>query len=263
MPLRSWLRWPGGRDAQSAPATPPAPGAVRCDIHSHITPGIDDGADSIETALAMVRGLADLGYQAAVTTPHVHQDLFPNREPDLLAAFDDLAAAAAETSPGFKLGLAAEYMLDEVLLGRLYDAPGDLLRLGPDRDHLLMELPTVVQPMFLDECLDEARRQGLIVILAHVERYTYVQAEGGLARVHAWRERGVRAQVNVASFDGVYGSKVRRAARDLWRRGMVDILGSDLHRPSQLDAVARGWRWLAKKPSAGFLPTRQASLAPG
>src|SRR5690606_20836084 len=82
------------------------------DIHSHILPGIDDGAQTIEDSLQLIKGLMQLGVKRSVATPHIIGDLYPNTPATITAALEKLRAALKEEGIDFEVSAAAEYMLD-------------------------------------------------------------------------------------------------------------------------------------------------------
>lgn len=228
---------------------PLSPQSVRYDVHSHLLPGVDDGVPDSDEALACLRLLSELGYVGAVITPHIHADGFDNTESFLRERFSDFAPLVAKELPGFSLQIAAEYMLDDQFLDRLYDHPDQLLRFGPDQSLLLIEMSTFVEPVNLNEVLDECRRHRIQPIMAHVERYLFVtESDKGPDRLREWRERGALIQVNLGSFADQYGSKIRKAARRLWAEDVVDLLGSDMHRSKRaVNTLPKAWKYLRSR----------------
>ncbi len=105
-------RWPWRKDRGHSISL----GELKWDVHSHVVPGVDDGAPDMEAALEMVRGMHDLGYSGMVVTPHIMSDLYPNRRKTLEPSFEALQLAVKAEGIEMQLRLAAEYLLDQELM---------------------------------------------------------------------------------------------------------------------------------------------------
>lgn len=204
------------------------------DLHSHILPGIDDGARSLEDSLAMLRLLGNLGYRKVIATPHVMTGVYPNTIHTIRKAEARLRSSDGFDALDVSLQVAAEYMLDEGFAGLL--ASGELLAFG--------EAWVLVECSFLQpwpgyrELLFELQLQGYTPVLAHPERYPYWQADS--RELDALSDAGVLFQVNLMSLAGRYGSRVRRHSERLLKEGRVSFLGSDLHTVSTAADLIRG-----------------------
>ena len=108
--LSRWFR-PGADPAKSADLEPLDLSAFRYDFHSHLVPGVDDGAPNLAASIEMIDGLVALGYRGAVTTPHIMVGTYPNDRGTLEPPFDKLRQAVTERHPDFQLALGAEYFL--------------------------------------------------------------------------------------------------------------------------------------------------------
>lgn len=224
---------------QPTDATPPgvtlADGCFwRADMHAHLLPGVDDGVASPDEALTCLKQLAEWGVQTVIVTPHVSRDWFPDNTTELLRAGQaQLQTLSDENGVPIRIAVAAEYMLDDyfptLLAGR------DLLAFGPE-NYVLVETGWASAPLFLDEVLFRIRTAGYVPVLAHPERYTYFHADW--PRLAQLREGGCLFQLNWMSLTGRYGSRVQAQARKLLQSGWVDFIGSDLHRPADLPALA-------------------------
>jgi len=197
------------------------------DFHSHILPGVDDGVRTLDEALAVLERLEREGVESLWLTPHIMEDV-PNRTDDLRQRFAELQTAYAGP---IRLQLAAEYMLDSLFAERL--AADDLLPLGERGDALLVETSCFTPPMDLDGLLDRIRYAGYHPVLAHPERYFYMDHAD--YRRHA--AAGTRFQLNLGSLAGAYGNEVRRKAKWLLRRDFYTLAGSDLHRERMVDII--------------------------
>lgn len=197
------------------------------DHHSHVLPGVDDGVRTLDESLKILERLAAEGVETLWLTPHIMEDV-PNRTEDLRTRFAELQAAY---DGPVRLHLAAEYMLDSLFTERL--EARDLLPIGERGDHLLVETSCFTPPMDLDGLLDRIRSAGYFPVLAHPERYFYMDRRD----YRRLLEAGVKLQLNLGSPAGAYGREVARKAKWLLRHGFYTIAGSDLHRERMVDTI--------------------------
>ena len=229
-----WFRSGAGHRTASADVAPLDLSAFRYDFHSHLVPGVDDGAPDLAAALEMIDGLVALGFRGAVTTPHIMAGTYPNDRSTLEPAFGTLRAAVAERHPDFQLALGAEYFLDSGVLAAVRNGEDLLAPAG----NLLFELAFGAPPDagLLKEFVFETQVRGLQPVMAHIERYTYWHGE--LHHFGELSEQGVWLQVNAASLSGAYGPEVQKAAEACIDNGWVHLLGSDAHGIRHIDALA-------------------------
>lgn len=201
------------------------------DVHSHILPGVDHGAQSLENSLAMLQGLMSLGINRVVCTSHVTSETFENTPQSLTAAYDILCDAVREQGLDVELLLSAEYRIDEYW-DKQY-AAGDIIPM-PGK-HLLMENSFQQELLLLDELMFDLMVKGYKPILAHPERYAYyARRHDRLSKLHS---SGVKFQVNILSLAGFFGPGVKETANWLIRNKMVEYLGSDLHNLEQVEII--------------------------
>lgn len=216
------------------------------DWHSHILPGVDDGVRTLEESLAVLAWYEEQGVREVWLTPHIMEDV-PNETGALRERF---AALCAAYSGPVGLHLAAEHMLDPLFAERL--AARDVLPYG-DGPWLLVETSYFNPPMDLDGLLEEIRSRGYRPLLAHPERYVYMQ----MADYERLAAGGTAFQLNLPSLAGAYGEPVRRKALSLLRAGLYDRCGSDLHRLSHFSGAMQ-----QKALPAKSLPLLSAILKP-
>lgn len=189
------------------------------DCHCHLLPGVDDGVKKIDETLRILERWGALGMSEVWLTPHIMED-FPNKPADLTAEFQRLKDAY---TGNISLHLAAENMLDNLFSARF--AQKELLPIGTEKVHLLVETSYYNPPMDMEGVLDNIRRQGYRPILAHPERYQYMT----MSDYKKWKQKGVLFQLNVPSLVGAYGPEVKRKAEQLLDREMYDYCGTDTH----------------------------------
>ena len=201
------------------------------DIHSHLLPGIDDGAPTLEDSLRLIRGMVELGYSRLITTPHVNWEYYPNTSAVILDKLAEVRAAIAQENIPVTLEAAAEYYLDDHF-ERLLEAD-DLLPLPGN--HVLVEMSFFGPPPKLEQYLFRLRTKGYQPILAHPERYLFMQ--GDMRPFQRLKELGCLFQLNIPSLVGYYDQHVQRQAELLLRKGFIDLLGADLHHERHLLAL--------------------------
>jgi protein-tyrosine phosphatase len=212
----------------------PAPvdySVLGADMHSHLIPGIDDGAQTMAEALDLIRDLHALGFRKLITTPHVMAARYPNSRECILGGLERLRAAVEDAGIDMELHAAAEYMLDEHF-SELLDA-GDLLTL--DGQQVLIEMGYVQAAPDLRQMIFLMQAKGYIPVLAHPERYGYLKGD---VDAYYWLiEKGCRFQVNIMSLIGHYGRGPRKTSRRLMKSGLVDFLGTDLHHHQHVEIL--------------------------
>jgi tyrosine-protein phosphatase YwqE len=197
-------------------------GAV--DQHSHILYGLDDGVKTQEDSLAILRFLEEQGVSEVWFTPHVMEDV-PNTTEGIRARFEELESVYRG---GLRFHLAAEYMIDTLFEERL--AARDLLTHG--NDTVLVETSAVAPPINLWEVLETMRKAGYRPLIAHPERYRYMD-KADYKRLH---DMGCVLQMNLPSIVGFYGESARERALDLLDKGWYSMVGSDCHRYRAIQA---------------------------
>lgn len=218
----------------SEPApTEPLANQLQVDTHAHWLPGVDDGAQTTEEALQMVRGLSKLGYQKLIATPHIMVDRYQNDPAQLTDIFESFRQKVKMANIPVELQLGAEYMLDEGFTQHLQNGP--LLTLQGKL--VLLEMSRFQVYPRLREILFELQLKGYVPVLAHPERYTFYHQKH--REYEQLKEAGCLFQLNLLSLQGSYGDAEERAARFLLRQGWYDLAGTDLHRPRQLEKLSQ------------------------
>lgn len=193
------------------------------DIHSHLIPGIDDGAATLEDSIILIEQLQAFGYRKLITTPHVMSDYYRNGPHNILPGLETLRKALKEKGISIELEAAAEYYLDEAFPGML--ERGELLSFG--NKYVLFEMGFMSESPNLKEVLFELQLAGYKPVLAHPERYPYwFQAFSKIVDLH---DKGVILQLNINSLTGAYGPEVRKNAEKMVELNLVSFLGSDCH----------------------------------
>ena len=206
-------------------------GKLLVDIHSHLLPGIDDGAATMDHTIGMLRKMEELGYQKLILTPHVMSGVYENTSEIILKKRDEVRNVSQELGLKLTIEASAEYFFDETLFERIRTK--DLLPF--QENHILFEFSFRNQPSQVEDIVFALKAAGYQPVLAHFERYMYFHPSIEVAR--SLRERGCYIQVNLNSFTGHYGPDVKNQAIRLLKAGLIDILGSDCHRLQHLELL--------------------------
>lgn len=197
------------------------------DWHCHILPGVDDGVQTMEEALQILAEYERLGVKEVWLTPHIMEDM-PNTTRHLRERFVELQAAY---KGNVALNLASENMLDSLFEDRLNK--NDLLPIGKDGRHLLVETSYFNPPMGLQNILLRTKAKGYYPVLAHPERYLYMN-ESDYQKL---KSMNIGFQLNQFSLLGMYGKEARRRSKLLHKQNMYDYTGTDIHRLTVLESA--------------------------
>jgi len=200
---------------------------LKVDLHSHFIPGIDDGAQNIEESIALLKAMEALGYKKVITTPHIMVDVYRNTPKIIKKGLLLLKEAAKFEGIKIEIEAAAEYYLDEGFYDHLHG--GEVMSIG--NKYLLFETSYVSKPLQLEEMIFEISAAGYTPLMAHPERYRYI--EDPIKEYNRFKELGVLFQLDVNSLGGYYGKDAKKKAEILYKNGMIDFLGSDVHNLKQ------------------------------
>ncbi|MBI4301524.1 MAG: hypothetical protein HY664_02845 [Chloroflexi bacterium] len=198
--------------------------AALIDLHTHILPSLDDGAQTEEEALAMAQVAQGDGITTLVATPHSLEWTQKSSRTDMLTRTESLNATLARHGIGLKVLPGLENYLTPDLAKQCGNGLVLTLNGGP---YLLLELPLQQFPVYTEQVIFELQLKGIIPILAHPERNVALQKDPNL--LHKLVERGVLAQITAASLMGNFGSAAQKAAEIFLRRRLVQIIASDAH----------------------------------
>lgn len=195
------------------------------DIHSHILPGIDDGARSLEDSLAMAELAVAEGITHILATPHHKNGKFENRKHDIVKLVrilqDELDSRNIELNifPGQEVRLYGEILADI--------KKDEILFTDEDNHYLLIEFPTMSIPHFAESLFFQIQQSGVIPVIVHPERNQEIIDNPN--RLFEFIERGALAQVTASSYVGIFGKKIAELSSQLIEANLVHILASDAH----------------------------------
>lgn len=198
------------------------------DMHSHLVPGVDDGAQDVNDSINIIIGLKELGFEHLITTPHTLQGIHPNTRETLTAGHGLLSGKLPN---GITLRLSSEYFLDEQFDEQLN--ANSVMPMAGNR--LLIEFSQISRPLDLEEKIFDLGIKGYQVILAHPERFQFFHRS--FEYYKRLKEMGVELQLNALSLTGHYGKNVKVVAEKLVENDMIDFLGTDIHHVRHLEVL--------------------------
>lgn len=199
------------------------------DMHSHILPSIDDGATSVDEAFKIIDEAKSVGFETIILTSHYIEGYYEadidRRELLLKSLVDNLNSKTIDV----KLHLGNEIYISENIMNLLEKGKASTIN---NTSYVLFELPFNQEPLFLYNIIYEMMQNKLVPILAHPERYSFVQQNPEI--VYDLIQRGVLMQANYGSVIGEYGEKAQIIVKKLLQNNMIHFLGSDVHRKNTI-----------------------------
>lgn len=199
------------------------------DFHNHLLPGIDDGANSAEDSIAMIKKFNEFGVTNFVASPHVMGEFYPNTPDTILPALDKVKKNLPH---GNSIKAAGEYMMDQYLIDQL--EKDNVLNVI--ENYVLVEMSYFQAPINLAEILFKIQNNNLKPILAHPERYAFYH-DKSLEKYKDLKTRGCDFQLNMLSLTPHYGTGIQKKAFQLLEKGMIDFISSDTHRMEHLEKI--------------------------
>lgn len=194
------------------------------DFHSHILPGVDDGSKNTKQTIEMLEEAKTAGFSAIIVTPHYMEGSYEMESQSIQTI---IGALLPHTS--VKLYIGNEGYASMELPKLIKEKKVSTVNNG---SYLLFELPMNLPVIFLEDLIYELQSRDIVPIIAHPERYAYVQKNPNW--VQEWIERGVLFQSNYGSLIGIYGKSAKKTILKLLKNNCVHFLGTDCHRPNSI-----------------------------
>ena len=212
------------------------------DVHTHLIPGVDDGAEDLTMALTMMLRARDQGIAAVIATPH--SMAFDADAALVHARFHQLHQKAKAVFPDMGLYLGCEVYCEAERMPEILKAlDSGIYPTINGTGHVLMELSQWTRPERTLSCVKALAASGYTPLIAHMERYTYLRNQEAL--VSEVRELGARIQVNAYSLYDEQDLEIKSWARKLVGNQWADFLGTDAHRTyHRPPCVQMGLKWL-------------------
>ena len=199
------------------------------DFHTHVLPNIDDGARSIEETIRLVEEAKEVGFEAIISTSHYMEGYYETNAPERELWINIIYKKLQEENVKMKLYLGNEIYLSENIVSLLQEEKASTIN---DTSYVLFEMPFNIEPMNLYNVVYEMLKNNLVPVLAHPERYCFIQQEPEM--ISELIEKGVLMQSNYASIIGYYGKTAQIIVKKMLQNNLVHFLGSDVHRANTI-----------------------------
>ncbi len=204
------------------------------DIHSHLLPGIDDGAKDLDNSIELIKKMSSYGIKRIITTPHILGDVYPNSTKTIKSKLDEVKIALKNRNiTDISIYAAAEYMMDEQFSKRL--EKNDILTLKDS--FILVEMSYFNAPLNLYEILFDIQLKGYKPILAHPERYNFYH--NNYNNYYKLKKAGCLFQLNLLSLTEQYGKNVQKVSQKLLKENLYDFVGTDTHHHHHLELLKK------------------------
>ncbi|MCW1306119.1 MAG: capsule biosynthesis protein CapC [Candidatus Parvarchaeota archaeon] len=185
------------------------------DIHTHFLPGVDDGCETIEESLSLLNKCKLRGVDVVYLTPHVNHPSYKNKKPTLVEVYAQFKAQLEST--GVKTYLGSEvYLTPDLNLD-------DVIPLG-NTPYVLIETALDILPVYLPDMLFKLQLNGFTPILAHVERFVWLQRDTHLQNY--LKDHGVKFQINYVALSKIKSNPI---LKKYLSNGWIEFVGSDVH----------------------------------
>jgi protein-tyrosine phosphatase len=205
--------------------------SVGFDMHSHFIFGVDDGAQTLEESMFLIKALMNFGYKKICTTPHIMGDFYKNSPETILPKLQIINDELKKQNIDFEITAAAEYYCDYEFLQRIEKEPL-MCVIGK---YVLFELSYLNAPEMLNEVVFALKANGYKPVMAHPERYPYYFANFDTYK--SIYEKGVLLQLNINSLTGQYGPATVKIAEKLIDNNLISFLGSDCHHSGHINLM--------------------------
>jgi protein-tyrosine phosphatase len=201
------------------------------DFHAHVLPNLDNGPSTTEEAIALLRTMSAQGVRKVIATPHIMGDFYKNTIETITSAKRLLERELRKRNETIQIDIAAEYYLDVALMATL-ESENELISVA--NQYFLFETTVIGMPSFLFDAVAIIKTRGLTPVLAHPERYQYLQQNYDL--VLKLKEEGVLFQINLPSFNATHAATQKLVTR-IVENGLASFVGSNVHRMRDWGAV--------------------------
>ena len=201
------------------------------DFHSHILPNIDDGSRSVEETINLIKEAKEAGFTGISLTSHYIENYYETGKEERKLLINVIKEQLQEKGIDIDLYIANEVYITDNIIELLKDGKISTINEG---SYLLFEMPLNVnqEPMNLDNVIYSMQENKIIPVLAHPERYSFIQKEPNI--VLDLIDQGVLMQANYGSILGQYGQRAKLVVEKLLENDMIHFLGSDVHRANSI-----------------------------
>lgn len=196
------------------------------DFHSHIIFEVDDGANSLEKSVKLLKEAEMAGFNSIILTPHYMEDYYEHPADEIKEKIEILRKICQKENINLKLYQANEIYIANDMVDLLKNNMASTVNRS---QYVLFELPMHEEPLNLLEVIYSLKENNITPIIAHPERYIYVQKD--ISKLNDLLDMGVLFQSNYGSIIGQYGSTCKKTIKKLLKNNCIHFFGSDVHRP--------------------------------
>ncbi len=211
------------------------------DIHTHIIPLIDDGSTSYEESYLMLCEAQQAGFSGIIATSHYIEESYNSDVAQRKEIIEDLLEYKKENNINLNIYMGNEIYVTLNIPELIQTHKASTLA---DSRYVLFELPMNTNVIYLFQCVYELKSAGYIPIIAHPERYSYIQQNPNT--LVNWIEKGILIQSNYTSILGDYGKEAQKTIKKMLKANMVHFLGSDAHRPERYADIPKAVKQIEK-----------------
>ncbi|MBZ4043040.1 tyrosine-protein phosphatase [Flavobacterium hibisci] len=200
------------------------------DIHSHLLPGIDDGAKTISDTESLIKSFEKIGVSQFITTPHISHYIWNNSPQTIQKNHAETSTLLSNTNASKPFLAAAEYFMDDWFEKHFQNE-----KLLPLKDnYVLVEMSYINAPIQLYKILFDLQVAGYKPVLAHPERYLFYHKN--FIEYERLKKAGCLFQLNLLAVVGYYGEEVTKISEQLLKKRMYDFVGTDVHHNNHIAA---------------------------
>ena len=195
------------------------------DFHSHILPGIDDGSKSIEQTIRMLKEAKEAGFTKIISTSHYMEGYYESDETERIELLNEVQ----KNISGIELYLGNEIYITNNMIDLIQNKQASTIN---NSKYVLFEFPLSAKSMNDKEVVYRLIENGFVPVIAHPERYSYVQDNPEY--IEELAEMGALFQANYGSIIGMYGKKAEKTLKKLLKNDLIRFFGTDSHRIDQV-----------------------------
>lgn len=198
------------------------------DLHSHVLCGIDDGSKTIEESIEILKQYEEMGFKDIIATPHyIEETTYNSNNKQKKEIIKKLNQQIKKNKLNINIHIGNELYISNNILELLSKKEISTLN---NSKYLLIELPMNNEISNLNNIVFELLSNDIIPIIAHPERYSYIQKD--IKKIEKLVNQGVLLQINYGSIIGLYGKQAKKISKKMLKNNLVSLLGTDIHHPN-------------------------------
>lgn len=199
------------------------------DFHSHILPNIDDGASDEQEALNIIKEAKEAGFTKIISTSHYIEKYYETPEKQRTEVLQEILKKTERKQNLQNLYLGSEIYITDKIIELIKQGKASTIN---NTKYVLIELPMNIKSLHAKDIIFHLMENGYIPVIAHPERYLYVQKD--INYVQELAQMGALFQANYGSLIGLYGSKAKKTVKKLLKKDLIQFMGSDVHRENRI-----------------------------